>query len=291
MMAFLGLREDLDQRRAVQIFQHRRHRQAADEFRNEAELDEVDRLHVRQQVDIAAAADARTADPVLSSSCRKPMDFLPVRRAITFSRPTKAPPQMNRMLVVSTGVNSWCGCLRPPCGGTLATVPSRIFSSACCTPSPGDIAGDGRILVLAADLVDFVDIDDALLALLHIAVGRLEQLQDDVLHIFAHVAGFGEGGGVHNGEWHVQDLGQGLRQQRLAGAGGPDQQDIGLLQLHLAVAHAVHVDALAVVVDRHRQLLLGGILPDHVLIQKLLHFQRLRDLVGGSRGRLDLVVF
>jgi hypothetical protein len=26
--------------------------------------------------------------------------------------------------------------LRPPCGGTLATVPSRIFSSACCTPSP-----------------------------------------------------------------------------------------------------------------------------------------------------------
>src|SRR5437016_10943308 len=53
-----------------------------------------------------------------------------------FSKPTNAPPQMNRMLVVSTGVNSWCGCLRPPCGGTLATVPSRIFSSACCTPSP-----------------------------------------------------------------------------------------------------------------------------------------------------------
>ena len=43
---------------------------------------------------------------------------------------------MNRMLVVSTWKNSWCGCLRPPWGGTLATVPSRIFSSACCTPSP-----------------------------------------------------------------------------------------------------------------------------------------------------------
>ncbi len=26
--------------------------------------------------------------------------------------------------------------VRPPCGGTEATVPSRIFSSACCTPSP-----------------------------------------------------------------------------------------------------------------------------------------------------------
>src|SRR5207342_1646711 len=53
-----------------------------------------------------------------------------------FSRPENAPPQMNRMLVVSTCRNSCCGCLRPPCGGTEATVPSMILSSACCTPSP-----------------------------------------------------------------------------------------------------------------------------------------------------------
>jgi hypothetical protein len=50
--------------------------------------------------------------------------------------PANAPPQMKRMFVVSIERNSWCGCLRPPCGGTDATVPSRIFSSACCTPSP-----------------------------------------------------------------------------------------------------------------------------------------------------------
>ena len=47
-----------------------------------------------------------------------------------------APPQMNKMLVVSTCRKSCCGCLRPPLGGTLATVPSTIFRSACCTPSP-----------------------------------------------------------------------------------------------------------------------------------------------------------
>ena len=52
------------------------------------------------------------------------------------SSPAKAPPQMNRMFAVSIVMNSWCGCLRPPWGGTLATVPSRILSSACCTPSP-----------------------------------------------------------------------------------------------------------------------------------------------------------
>ena len=59
-----------------------------------------------------------------------------MRRAMILSTPANAPPQMKRMFVVSIERNSWCGCLRPPCGGTEATVPSRIFSSACCTPSP-----------------------------------------------------------------------------------------------------------------------------------------------------------
>src|SRR5262249_13768114 len=45
-------------------------------------------------------------------------------------------PHTNRMFVVATCRNSCCGCLRPPCGGTETTVPSMIFNSACCTPSP-----------------------------------------------------------------------------------------------------------------------------------------------------------
>lgn len=53
-----------------------------------------------------------------------------------FSRPENAPPTMNSTFVVSIWMNSWWGCLRPPCGGTEAVVPSRIFSRACCTPSP-----------------------------------------------------------------------------------------------------------------------------------------------------------
>ena len=59
-----------------------------------------------------------------------------MRRSMILSRSANAPPQMNRMFVVSIDRNSWWGCLRPPCGGTLATVPSRILSSACWTPSP-----------------------------------------------------------------------------------------------------------------------------------------------------------
>ena len=69
-------------------------------------------------------------------SAPKPTVFFPIRRSMILSSPANAPPQMKRMFVVSIERNSWCGCLRPPCGGTEATVPSRIFSSACCTPSP-----------------------------------------------------------------------------------------------------------------------------------------------------------
>ena len=35
----------------------------------------------------------------------------------SLSSPAKAPPQINRILVVSTCRNSCCGCLRPPWGG------------------------------------------------------------------------------------------------------------------------------------------------------------------------------
>src|SRR5215208_2029453 len=70
------------------------------------------------------------------TSAPNPTPLWPIRRSTTLSRFAKAPPQMKRMFVVSIVRNSWCGCLRPPCGGTDATVPSRILSSACWTPSP-----------------------------------------------------------------------------------------------------------------------------------------------------------
>ena len=61
----------------------------------------------------------------------KPIPLLAERSRMTLSSPAKAPPQMNKILEVSTCRNSCCGCLRPPCGGTEATVPSINFNSAC----------------------------------------------------------------------------------------------------------------------------------------------------------------
>ena len=106
-----------------------------------------------------------------------------------------------------------------------------ILSSACCTPSPRDVAGDAGVVALAADLVDLVDVDDAALRPLDVVVGVLEQLDDDVLDVLADVAGFGQRRRVGDGEGDVQDLGERLREERLAGARRAEEQDVRLREL------------------------------------------------------------
>ena len=147
-----------------------------------------------------------------------------------------------------------------------------------------DVAGDRGVVRLAGDLVDLVDIDDAALRPLDIVVGGLEQLEDDVLHVLADIAGLGQGRGVRHGERHVQDPGQGLGEQGLARAGGADQQDVGLGQFDVVVLRRVG-QALVMVVDRHREHLLGVLLADHVIVQNAADFLRGRNPVAGLHER------
>ena len=70
------------------------------------------------------------------------------------------------------------------------------------------VAGDGKVLGLAGDLVDLVDIDDADLGPGHVEIGRADELEQDVLHILAHVSRLGERGGVRDGEGHLQTCGR-----------------------------------------------------------------------------------
>ena len=107
--------------------------------------------------------------------------------------------------------------------GTFQNLQQRLLHSFS-----GNIASDGGILVFAADLIDFINVDNAGLRAAHITLSRLQQLQDDIFHVLAHVSSFGEGSGVDNGEGYVEHAGQGLRQKRLAGSGGPDEQNVGL---------------------------------------------------------------
>ena len=101
--------------------------------------------------------------------------------------------------------------------------------------------------------------------------------KQQVLHVLAHVAGLGQRGGVADGEGDVQDAGQGLRQQGLAGAGGPDHEDVRLVDLDVRLLAAVH-EPLVMAVDGHGQDLLGAVLADHVLVEVFDDLPRREDL-------------
>ena len=116
-------------------------------------------------------------------------------------------------------------------GGPLEDLQQRLLHALA-----GDVAGDRRVVGLAGDLVDLVDVDDPRLGLLDVEVGGLDQLQEDVLDVLADVAGLGQRGGVGDRERDVEDPRQGLGEQRLAAAGRAEQQDVRLLQLDLLVA-------------------------------------------------------
>src|SRR5712672_286701 len=127
---------------------------------------------IRPYLSRSSGSTSRKISPCFLSSgamtlAPKPIEPGRLRAEIIFSRPVKAPPQTNRMLVVSTCMNSCCGCLRPPCGGALA----------------GHVAGDRGIVGLARYLVDLVDVDDAALGALDVVFGGLQQLENNVLDV------------------------------------------------------------------------------------------------------------
>jgi len=74
------------------------------------------------------------------------------------------------------------------------------------------IAGDRGVFILAANLVNLVNINNAGLGPPYVAIRCLQQLEHDVFDIFAYITGFSERGGVHNGKRNVQHSGQGLGQ-------------------------------------------------------------------------------
>src|SRR5208337_4691225 len=91
---------------------------------------------------------------------------------------------------------------------------------------------------------------------------------------------------VRDREGDVEDLGQGLGEQRLARPCGAEQQDVGLLQLDLT-HEGLAFDPAIVVVDRDREDLLCGFLSDHVLVEDLLDFPGLGNAGGFGRDLLS----
>mmetsp|Transcript_11608 Transcript_11608/g.14993 ORF Transcript_11608/g.14993 Transcript_11608/m.14993 type:complete len:221 (-) Transcript_11608:345-1007(-) len=137
------------------------------------------------------------------------------------------------------------------------------------------VAGDRGVFRLAGDLVDLVDIDDAALRAFNIVVRRLEQLQDDVLHILTDIPCFGQSRCVGHCERHVQNARERLREQCLTAPRWADQHYVRFCELD-AISAAWICQSLIVVVNRHREDAFRVSLPDDIIIKNIADFLRRR---------------
>src|SRR5713226_5945107 len=122
--------EDAHERALVEIVHDAGEGQAADKFGNQAVADQITRLHLLEQFGVAllrrggsgigVEAERAAAGALLDN----------------FFEADEGPTADEQNVGGIDGGEFLVGCLRPPWGGTLATVPSKILSNACCTPSP-----------------------------------------------------------------------------------------------------------------------------------------------------------
>ena len=162
-----------------------------------------------------------------------------------------------------------------------------------------DVARYRDVVRLRGDLVYLIDVDDAALGQLHIAVGVLQEVPHEVLHVLAHIARLRKNRRVAYRERNAQHLGERLCKERLAAPRWAYEQDVRLLYLHVvepadearrrglparplrAVRRLLRLDAAVVVVHRDCKRLLRRLLPDYVLVEELLY-------LPGGRHRPEL---
>ena len=168
--------------------------------------------------------------------------------------------------------------------GTLDNLEQRLLNALA-----RHVTRDGEIFGFTGDLVDLVDIDDANLSALDIEIGRGNELQQNILDVFAHVARFGKRGGVGDGERNLQRARERLRKQRFARTRGAQKHDVALSKLDVVVIRlSAETDTLVVVVNGNRKRALGGLLANNMLaqaIEKLMRRGQRGENLGRRRGR------
>ena len=93
----------------------------------------------------------------------------------------------------------------------------------------GYISGDGCVLGFTCDLVDLIDVDDTVLRTFDIIICCLNDLQKNVLNIFANITCFGKCGCICDCERHIQKSGKCLRKQCLTGSCRSKHQNVAFL--------------------------------------------------------------
>src|ERR1700736_5395034 len=273
----LWIGQDLLERSFVEILQRGDHRQPANELRDQAVLQQILGLDVTE--DFAGTAIFRRQHLGCETDRRRAPaggnDLLQPRERAAADEENVGGVDLQELLL-----RMLAAALRRNRGNrALHDLQKRLLHAL-----PRDVPGDRRVVGFAADLVDLVDIDDAALGALDIVVGRLQQLQDDVLDVLADIAGFGQRRRIRHRERHVENPRQRLRQQRLARAGRTDQQDVRLSKFDVVVLSLV-IEPLVVIVNGDREHLLRMALTDDVIVENLADFLRGRNTVARLHQR------
>ena len=153
----------------------------------------------------------------------------------------------------------------------------------------GDVAGDRNIFGLAADFVDFVNIDDAALGSLDIEVGRLEETKNDVLDIFTDIAGFSQSGGIDDAEGNVQKTGKSLGKKSFSGSGWSQKEDIGFFDLNIGIfviGILMLAQALVVIVNSDGEDFFRVLLSDDEVVEVLEKFRWCWNSVFEQAGEI-----
>src|SRR4051812_2928498 len=282
------LGEDRDEVVTGQLMDGAHDREAADELRDEPVVDEILRQALLEDLALVLVGlgGDRRAEPDALVAHAALDDLVEIReRAAADEQDVRRVDRQELLVRVLAAT------LRRNGGGrALEDLQQGLLHALA-----GHIARDRRVVGLAGDLVDLVDVDDPRLGLLDVVVGGLDELQEDVLDVLADVAGLGQRRGVGDRERDVEDAREGLGEQGLAAAGRAEQQDVRLRQLDVGVVAGHHLHALVVVVDGDAQRALRRLLAHHVLVEDLPDLLRLRkvlDVEGRRSGELlidDLV--
>ena len=221
----LWLGQDELERGLVEILKRRHDRKPADEFRDQAVLEQVLRLDVAEDLALLSilGRDDLGAEAI---------DPGRLRAEMIFSRPVKAPPDEQDV----SGINLQKFLLRMLAAALRRYARDRALHDLeqCLLHALARyVAGDRGIVGFAGNLVDLVDIDDAALRALNVVIGRLQQLENDVLDVLADIAGFGQRRRIRDGKRNVETARQCLRQQCLAQPVGPINRIFDSLVRHL----------------------------------------------------------
>src|SRR6516164_5721402 len=273
----LGLGENELERRLVEVLERGHDGQSTDEFRDQAIFQQVLRLDLTENFTSATVfrcnylgAEADRGRPPAGGN-----DLLePIEGAAAYEQDVGGVDLQEFLLRMLASALRWHRRDRA----------FHDLQQGLLHALARDVAGDGGVVGLAADLVDLVDIDDAALGALDVVVGRLQQLEDDVLDVLADITGFGERGRISHSEGHVEDARERLRQQRLARTGWADQQDVRLRELDVVMLGLV-VETLVVIMDRDREHLLGVVLTDDIVVKNFAYLLGGRDAVARLHQR------